>query len=235
MKKILVFASLFVSVITSAQTFVSETIDYDTAVFNQIMKTNKPKGNKNWAAALADSVGVDDNGVIIFKHVIEYTDSLSVDLIIDKTIEWVHLNFSDTDVIKTVDRESEIKSITLEASLGKVAENMVNLIYYVKKIDIYADIYMTIKFKDNRLRIESYTKHYTYNSGDSLLSGKHFLIAPGDVYPFTEDSQTLGDKATCAVAYINTVDNLLRFHRIYKDYLNKEFEKVTIDSTDEDW
>ena len=196
MKKIFILASLFVSTMAAAQTFTSESIDHDSQLFTEIMKQNKQYGNKKWAKVLAENAGVGDNGEIVFKHVIEYSDSLSVDMLIDKTVEWVHFNFSDATVIRNIDRDSEVKSITLEASLGKVAQNTVNLIYYVKKIDIFADIYMTIKFKDNRLRIESYTKHYTYNSGDSFLNGKHILIAPGDDYPFTEDAQKIGDKTT---------------------------------------
>lgn len=234
-KSFIALASLLLSANMFGQVFTSEAIDHDSQLFTEIMKREKQYGNKRWAAELAENTGIGDNGEVIFKHVIEYNDSLSTDQIIDKTIEWAHFNFSNIFAVKHIDRDSEVKSITIEASLGKVAQNTVNLIYYVKKIDILADINMTIKFKEGRLRIESYTKHYTYTSGDSFLTGKHILIAPGSVYPFVEDAQGIGDKATCAVAYINTVDNILRFHRSYKDFLNREFEKILTDNTDEDW
>ena len=93
-----------------------------------------------------------------------------------------------------------------------------------------------IKFKDNRLRIETYTKEYTFNSGDSFLTGKHYIINPGNVFPFSDDKASIGDDVTYAVAYINTVDNLIRFNRSYKDFLNKEFKKTNLYiSDDEDW
>lgn len=237
MKKF-IFALVFglISIMSYGQTFTSESIDKDSATFSEMMSKYKKRGNIKWAENLSQEFTVDENKILAFKNIITYSDSVYVDNIMDKTIEWVNYNFTGPEAIKSIDRESDVKTIVIEASLGKVAQNTVNLIYYVKKIDVYADMQMIIKFKDNRLRIETYTKEYTFNSGDSFLTGKHYIINPGNVFPFSDDKASIGDDVTYAVAYINTVDNLIRFNRSYKDFLNKEFKKTNLYiSDDEDW
>lgn len=210
--------------------------DYQTLFNYKNMYGNK---TKKWAYALSDTLGVDDNKCVSHSYVIQFPEELNTDKIINTTIEWVNYKFSSAEsAIKSIDRDNDVKTIIIHGSLGIIAQQSFIDLFYSKKVLVKADIDIVIKIKDNRLKITSMVKDYNYISGDSFMTGKNLLVKPGEAYPFdcvTEDIKGLCDETVLCLSYINSNANTIGICIDYKDFMNKEFNKITIIDEDENW
>lgn len=216
--------------------FVSELLDNQFNILLSIKEKNE-NNNKKWAEALAKEFSPDDNGSLNFEYIITYPDSLSIESIMDKTVEWTNYKFKSNNAIQNISRDSGSESIFIHGNLEVLSQQTVMAIYYAKKSYIKAEIDIIIKFKEGRLKINSIIRHYTYISGDSMLVAKNILINPNSIYPFGEnnDIKGLGDKNACSLALINAMANVIGICDEYKEYLNKEFNKVSTFEDKEDW
>ena len=234
MKKIIAIVFTLVSIsVYGQEKFSSEAMDKELEKIISFKYKYEAMGNKVWAKSLSKEFPLDDNGSIKHEYIISYPDSLSIEEIMDKTVQWTNYQFSSTNAIQSISRESGSEAIVISTTLGSIAQVSVVDIFYAKTAKILADIDIIIRFKEGRLKITSIVRHYTYISGDSLMVGKNKLVAPNCAYPFGEnkDIKGLADKNLCSTAFINATAETIGMCVEYKAYLNKEFGK----ETEEDW
>lgn len=221
--------------VKSQDIFTSEQLDTDYSGIVSF-KQRYDGRTKTWASELAKEFPTDDNGCISYEYIFTYADSLNIQTIIDKTIEWVNYNYSSTKAIDKISREDGSETIVISADLGKIASQSAIDIFYAKTAEIRADIELLIRFKEGRLKIKSLIRHYQYISADSFLTAKDILVSPNQVYPFRENTNIkgLGDKNVCSLAFINATANVIGTCVEYKRFLNKEFSKSTT-FDDDNW
>ena len=235
MKKIIVFLAttivlvLTINVTAKAQNiFECRKLDVD---YNRVVTYKKAFNGrlKAWATRLAKDFPVDDNNCISYESIITYPDSLDIQMIMDKTIEWSHYQYSSSDAIKRIERGSGSESILITATLGKVGSLSSVDLFYAKVAEIRADIEVLIRFREGRLKIKTLVRHYNYSSGDSMLNGKSIMVSPGEVYPVNDDIpdiKGLVDRTVCYLAFINSTAHVIETCADYKKFLEKEFAKI---------
>lgn len=198
----------------------------DIATFREICGKYNNFKLKKWAQELNTHFTTDDTGSIHLEYVIMANQDFDIERIKTYAIGWFNHAFSGANAIKaTTDN-----SISATGALVGIAQKSVNAIYYAKSITISADIDVILRFKENRIKIDTYIRHYKYISGDSMMKAKNTLIVCGEVFPVVNEKT---DDQVYACAFINSLDNSFGKIDSFIKYMNRP--DVNVQNEEEDW
>lgn len=206
--------------------FVSDAFDNDIATFRDICGKYNNNKLKKWAQELNSHFTTDDTGAIHLEYVIMANQDFDIEHIKTYAIGWFNQAFSGVNAIKaTTDN-----SISATGILVGISQKSVNAIYYAKTITVSADIDVILRFKENRIKIDTYIRHYKYISGDSMMKSKNTLIVCGEVFPVVNEKT---DDQVYACAFINSLDNSFGKIDSFIKYMNRP--AVNVQNEDEVW
>ena len=206
--------------------FVSEAFNNDIATFREICGKYNNNKLKKWAQELNSHFSTDDTGAIHLEYVIIANQDFDIEHIKTYAIGWFNQAFYGANAIKaTTDN-----SISATGTLIGIAQKSKNAIYYAKTITISADIDVILRFKENRIKIDTFIRHYNYISGDSMMKSTNKLVVCGDVFPVVNENT---DDQVYACAFINSLDNSFGKIDSFIKYMNRP--AVNVQNEDEDW
>jgi len=211
---------------TKPLSFVCEAFDNDIATFREICGKYNNYKLKKWAQELNSHFTTDDTGAIHLEYVLMANHSYDIEQVKTYAIGWFNQAFSGANAIKAMTDNS----ISATGTLVGIAQKSVNAIYYAKSITVSADIDVILRFKENRIKIDTYIRHYKYISGDSMMKSKNTLITCGDVFPVVNDKT---DDQVYACAFINSLDNSFGKIDSFIKYMNRP--AVNVQNEEEDW
>ena len=206
--------------------FQSEAFSNDLALFVETCSKYNNAKLKKWAQDLNSHFTTDDNGAIHLEYVINANHDFDIETIKTYAVGWFNVAFSGANAITSMTDNS----IAATGRLVGIAQKTVNAIYYAKSITVNADIDVVLRFKENRIKIDTYIRHYQYISGDSMMKGKNDLITCGSVFPVVNDKT---DDQVYACAFINSLDHSFGKIKSFIEYMNKP--AVNSDKSEEDW
>ncbi len=222
-----------VNVVTKADTtevkplsFECVAFDNDIALFREICGKYNNYKLKKWAQELNNHFTTDDTGAIHLEYVIMANQDFDIERIKTYAIGWFNQAFSGANAIQAMPDNS----ISATGTLVGIAQKSVNAIYYAKSITISADIDVILRFKENRIKIDTYIRHYKYISGDSMMKSKNTLIVCGEVFPVVNEKT---DDQVYACAFINSLDNSFGKIDSFLKYMNRP--AVNVQNEEEDW
>lgn len=210
---------------TSSLVFVSDAFNNDFALFQEMCSKHSNYELKEWAKDLNKHFTTDENGAIHLEYVMMANRSFDIENIKTYAIGWFNYAFSNANAITAITDNS----IAASGKLINIAQKNVNAIFYAKTIKVNADIDIVVKFKDNRIKIDTYIRHYQYVSGDSMMQSKNDLIICGSVFPIVKDGN---DEQVFACAFINSLDNSFNKIESFIKYMNQPINEGNLD---EDW
>lgn len=200
----------------------------DVARWNEIKAPVSSK-NKKAAEALSKEFGLNSSGKLSVDYVIQCTDSIGEDRIMNAVEAWLAELFPNADNSLLASNKKNNSVVVRGMSLGKVGEAAdlfsVSVINATFEVEIYVKV--------NRVRIIMRSNQYKvvkYMNGSIV---QNYTIAMSDTYPFNLKSD---HKDSYAMAYINTYAAFFNDANWLVKYLNTNaVESSAPSAVGDDW
>lgn len=228
MRYILLFILFLFGNIALCQKFSCLKLDEDMSKMIEYKK--KYSSNQKWALKLNEEYGVDKNGAIHLDYIITSDSTFDIIKIMETSVGWFEYMFSSAASIKRCDYSEKI--ILGGGKYFNIGQYNINAIYYAKTVKIHADVDIMIRFKEDRIRVETFIRHFNLISGDSMMRSENSLVSIQDAFP---NNPKANNKNAFAMAYINAYANSFNMVSRFLEYLNNNYKGEDIIDTSEDW
>lgn len=242
MKKISCFlvAILVLAVSVGAQTktqrFGSKDLNTAIETWKYVADNNK-KDQADWAKAVYQEFGLNDEGAIRHAFVVNARDSFDVATVMGLTKMWINKAFTyqgDTiveyDVNKRIIR-AQFKLVGMADAYG-----FQGLGATASEAHVTIPLDITFQFKDNRLRYDARISNFILDSSDWVKDVVGKVTPVADCYPVKANGK---HRDSYSRAFINGNAKCLTACRDYINYLNSHFgeqpKPVEKKKVEEDW
>lgn len=187
---------------------------------------NNKKDEHEWAKAVYQEYGVNADGAIQHRYVINATDSFDIPKVMNLTKLWLEKAFTtpnDSIVLFDVDKRI-VKAKVVLLGLGD-AYGFGGFAATASEAHVSVPVELTFQFKENRMRYEAKIERFVLNSSDWVRDVVNKSMPVTDCYPINANAK---HKDSFSRAFINTNAKCLTSCRDYINYLNTHFgDKVT--------
>jgi len=225
--KYFILLLILFSIKVSAVEFTCSNIVLDLNRWNSIYNQFKSNDN-NWLKAILDSTAykLNTDGEAEYEYVIMCTDTLNIERIQLVTLEFVQKYFDIGNATRSdLVQGTSNNSMYFKGKLSHISE----IPLLVDKIIYYADIFFTVKFKANRLKITlNVPSVYYYNRGRKFDT-KIYALDPFQHY----QSYSRDMREADANAFINVNSRILTYSSRYLRFLNENYKTDKME--EEEW